>query len=213
MIGLLRNIHDGATIGVVGSGPSAVGFTKNGLDATIAVNGAAKLNHSFDYFLCGDSASSKCDWFRIDCAKVRVIAKLTAGLDEILYPPGLFPGLHRVSVPVTKQNSVKLPCPLWPHLTFMYDRYKLQKINKEMNCLMFGGTISCCAVQLAYIMGASTIVLFGCEFSNPKQHYFYKANRAGTIADNQRRIMNEVLRELKKRGVRFRIIGDTTLRC
>lgn len=212
MIGLLRNIYEDATVGVVGSGPSANNFVKDGLDFTIAVNGAAKLNHHFDYFLCGDPSSSKCDWFKIDCAKVRVIAKLTAGLDEKLYPPKLFPNLCRVAVSVTKQHDVKLPCPLWPHLTFIYERYRAKKINKDVDYLMFGGTISCCAVQLAYIMGASKIVLFGCEFSYAKQ-YFYKSNRPGTISDSQRNIMCEVINILKNKGVKFKAMGDTTLSC
>jgi aspartate/glutamate racemase len=62
-------------------------------------------------------------------------------------------------------------------------------------------------------MGASTIVLFGCDFDNSKQHYFYKTNVRGSISNNQRTVMNEVIKELKKRGVQIKIVGSTTLQC
>jgi hypothetical protein len=183
------------------------------LDITIAVNGAAKLNQPFDYFMCGDHKSSSYDWFKIQCSKTRVIAKLTAGLDEILYPPELFPDIKRMAVTAPKQGTIDLPCPVWPHMTFMYRWYKPQRLKKDMDYLMFGGTISCCAVQLAYVMGASKIVLFGCGFNNLRQHYFYRSNRRGSVSDSQRNTMNVVINELKKQGIQFQIIGETTLSC
>ena len=210
MIRSLLGIYKGATVAIVGSGPTAVAF-KHSKAVSIGVNGAAKLGKRFDYFMCGDTRSSSYDWFNIDCSRVRVIAKLTAAPDKILYPPALFPDIKRVAAPTAKQNSVILPPPAKPHITFMYKWYKPDRLKLDMNYLMFGGTISCCAVQLAYIMGASKIVLYGCGFTNTGKHYFYHTPRPGSISDSQRTVMSTVIKELMKRGIQFEIIGDTTL--
>lgn len=211
MIKALHNIYEGATIAIVGSGPTATDFIKSKSDISIGVNGAAKLGKQFDYFMCGDVRSSTFDWFKINCSRVRVIAKLTAALDDILYPITLFPDIKRVAVATTKQSGVKLPPPVKPHLTFEYRWYKPQRLKRDMNFLMFGGTISCCAVQLAYIMGASKIVLYGCGFTSTGKHYFYHVRRPGTISNSQRTVMNAVISEIKKHRVRFETVGNTTL--
>jgi hypothetical protein len=216
MIKSLYNIHKGATIAVVGSGPTATSYTHNKVDVSIGVNGAAKFySHpgaaKFDYFMCGDVKSSTFDWFSIACSRVRVIAKLTAASDKILYPDRLFPDIKRDAVPTAKQNSVILPPPVKPHLTFMYKWWKPDRLKRDMNYLMFGGTISCCAVQLAYIMGAAKIVLYGCSFTSTGNHYFYHTRRPGTISDSQRTVMSTVVGEIKKRGIRIEIVGHTTL--
>ena len=211
MIKALHNIHKGATIAVVGSGPTAIDFVKSESTISIGVNGAAKLGKRFDYFICGDVRSSVFDWFSIDCSKTRVIAKLTASLDNILYPTALFPDIKRVAVATTKQSSVKLPPPIEPHLTFEYRWYKPKRLKKDMNFLMFGGTISCCAVQLAYIMGAAKIVLYGCNFTNTGKHYFYHTHRPGTISTSQRTVMNAVIKEIREHGIQFKFIGNTML--
>jgi hypothetical protein len=211
MIQSLFNVHKGATIAVVGSGPTAVDFIKGRSDISIGVNGAAKLGKCFDYFMCGDAKSSTYDWFGIDCSKIRVIAKLTAAVDRILYPQIEFPELKRLVVSTAKQGTINLPPPINPHLTFMYRWWKPQRLKVDANYLMFGGTISCCAVQLAYIMGASKIILFGCGFNSTGKHHFYNTNRPGSISESQRRVMNEVINELRNRDIYFSIVGDTTL--
>jgi hypothetical protein len=209
MIKALHGIHKGETIAVVGSGPTAIEFKNQHL--SIGVNGAAKLGKRFDYFMCGDARSSAFDWFNIDCSRVRVIAKLTAAPDKILYPIDLFQDIKRTAVITAKQSSVKLPPPVEPHLTFMYRWYKSDRLKSDMNYLMFGGTISCCAVQLAYLMGATKIVLYGCGFNSVGRHYFYHTPRPGSISASQRAVMNAVISEIRKRGVQFQIVGETTL--
>jgi hypothetical protein len=210
MIKSLHGIHKGETIAIVGSGPTATRFL--GQESTsIGVNGAAKLGKRFKYFMCGDARSPHFDWFSIDCSAVRIIAKLTAAPDKILYPLELFPDIKRVAVATAKQNTVKLPSPVEPHRTFMYKWYKPERLKEDMNYLMFGGTISCCAVQLAYLMGASRIVLYGCGFTSIGRHYFYQTRRPGSISDSQRTVMNAIISEIRKRGVQFQIVGETTL--
>ena len=211
MIKSLHHAHDGAAISIVGSGPTAIDFNKSKSDISIGVNGAAKLGKKFDYFMCGDAKSSAYDWFSIDCSRVRIIAKLTAAPDKILYPVELFPNIKRMAVITAKQSTVSLPPPVKPHLTFMYKWYKPDRLKKDMNYLMFGGTISCCAVQLAYVMGASKIILYGCGFTNTGRHYFYHTQRPGTISDSQRTVMTAIINEIRKRGVRVEAVGNTTL--
>ena len=211
MIKALHGVHKGATIAVVGSGPTATEFLKGRADISIGVNGAAKLGKRFDYFMCGDAKSSCFDWFNVECSKIRIIAKLTAALDKILYPLELYPDIKRIAVTTPRQGTVKLPPPAVPHLTFMYKWYKPQRLTNDMDFLMFGGTISCCAVQLAYLMGAAKVVLYGCGFGGSRQHYFYRTRRVGTVSESQRSVMNAVIKDLRERGVRFEIVGDTTL--
>lgn len=211
MIKSLIDAHKGATVAIVGSGPTAIDFLKSTQDVSIGVNGAAKLGKKFDYFMCGDAKSSTYDWFNINCSKVRVIAKLTASMDKILYPSELFPDIKRVAVKTAKQGDIVLPPPIEPHRTFMYKWWKPDRLKKDANYLMFGGTVSCCAVQLAYIMGATKIVLYGCGFTSTGTHHFYRTNKPGSISDSQRVVMNLVIKELNNRGIQFEFVGDTTL--
>lgn len=212
MITALHMAHEGAVVSIVGSGPTATEYLKHKHDVSIGVNGAAKLGVKFDYFMCGDDKSPTFDWFKIDCAKTRVIAKIIAACDTFLYPEDKFNSLHRITVPAAKQASVKLPPPVWPHFTFMYRWFKMDRLKKDANYLMFGGTISCCAVQLAYMMGASKVILYGCGFNSIGQHYFYQANKPGCISRSQRDTMTTVLNEMQKRGMKVQIIGNTTLK-
>ena len=83
-----------------------------------------------------------------------------------------------------------------------------------MNFLMFGGTISCCAVQLAYIMGAKEIELYGCNFHHSRRsHYFYSAGQGqiGRVRSSQRETMDKLLKEVRAKGVKVSIFGPTRL--
>lgn len=213
MLDRVRRRHRGDTISIVASGPSADIF--KGGPVTIAVNGAAFLEHKFDYFLCGDKNAHTKDWFTVDCSYVRAVAKLVASMDEILFPPKKFPKLNRIAVPQHEQRKVHhVPEPIPPHLTFLYRWYAEDRLSEEMNFLMFSGTISCCAVQLAYIMGAKEIELYGCNFHHSRRsHYFYGAGRdqIGRVRPSQRETMDKLLKEVRKKGVKVTIFGPTRL--
>jgi len=213
MLDRLRRRHCGDTVSIVASGPSADLF-KDGA-VTIGVNGAAFLKHKFDYFLCGDKNSYTKDWFSIDCSYVRVIARLVASMDRILYPDDKFPSLERLAVPQHEQRRIKhLPEPVPPHLTYKYLWYGKGRLNEDVNFLMFSGTISCCAVQLAYIMGAKKIELYGCDFHHSRRsHYFYesKQGQVGRVRPSQREIMDKMLKEVMDKGVKVSIFGQTRL--
>jgi hypothetical protein len=213
MLERLRNRHKGDTISIVASGPSAELFKRG--DVTIAVNGSAFLDYKFDYFLCGDKNAHSKDWFSVDCSYVRVIARIVASMDKILYPDNIFPKLERLAVPQHEQGKVKyLPNPIPPHITFKYRWYTEGRISRDIDYLMFSGTISCCAVQLAYIMGASAVELFGCNFHHSRRlHYFYDAadGQIGRVRPPQREVMDKSLKEVRSLGMKVSIFGPTRL--
>ena len=214
MLDRLRRKCSGDTISIVASGTSA-GLFKDGDNVSIGVNGAALLGCKFDYFLCGDKNSHKKDWFAVECSHVRVVSRQVASMDRILYPDKQFPRLRRITVAQHDQNKVKhIPNPVSPHLTFKYKWYVGNRLDEKMNFLMFGGTISCCAVQLAYIMGAKAIELYGCNFHHGRRsHYFYNAERGqiGRVRPSQRETMDKLLKEIMDRGVKVSIFGPSRL--
>jgi hypothetical protein len=199
MINSLRDTHKGSTISVVASGPSAVLYDGQG-DVSIGVNGAAMLGPVFDYFLCGDAKSSECDWFHINCSKARVIARLIASKDYQLYPEHIY-----------KYRLRSMPPPVSPHKTFKYGYYNREKLALDKPRLLYGGTISCCAIQLAKLMGASRIVLFGCNFSHNSGQYFYKANKIGSVSRSQTYVMQDVINVLRTGGIQIDIVGESLL--
>lgn len=215
MIELLRDKHEGKTASIVASGPTAELYDGT-TDISIGVNGAAYLDKHFDYFLCGDKNSHKFDWFRINCSDVRVIARLCASNDYQLYPKEFDNIIERKSVAAHQQKQLNnLISPIYPHYVFTYKWFKKGRLDKRNNYLMFRGTISCCAVQLAYIMGCTEIHLYGCTFRGSRrrnEHYFYDTKqRKGIVSGSQREIMEVCLKEVIDKGVRVYIHGKSAL--
>ena len=212
MIQKLRGVYKNSTIAVVGSSPTAQLY-KGDCDISIAVNGAALLGPRFNYFLCGDWKAPLRDWWTVDTADVRVIATLVSLMDYQLYPEDKFPGLERNAVPAHEAKKVsKQPPPIHPHLTFRYRSHKRGILNDKNNFLMYRGTVSCCAAQLAFIMGCKHIKLYGCEFSGAKSnHYFYEANHIGSVRKTMIQVMDSVLGEIRNKGVRVTVYGKTNL--
>lgn len=200
---MLKHLYNtiSGPISVVGSAPSASRF--HGSDYSIAVNGAALLPHKFNIFMCGDKSSSSRSWFYAAKSSKRVIADIIAAQDIYLYPD---------ANAVKDVHHSKLPKPSVPHEIYSYKPYRPNIVKTKPDYLMYGGTISCCAAQLSYYLGASTIKLFGCEFSKERaNHYFYKDAHTGNIFDSMRLTMDKVLQEIRDHGVRIEIIGRTYL--
>ena len=84
-------------------------------------------------------------------------------------------------------------------------------MSRKMNFLMFCGTISGCAAQLAFLMGANNIELYGCSFSHNNGHYFYESDYIGTVSTSQRNAMDSMLYDIRNAGVKIHIFGDTML--
>ena len=196
-------------IAIIGSGPSAVQFDGN-CDISIAVNGAAMLPTKFDYFMYGDRQAPERSWSQPDCASRRVVAHHVAATDRLLYPEVDFPDLERTARPQSA-NQTLLPPPAHPHLYFQYRPFDVDQISRQNNFLMYGGTISCCAVQLAYMMGASRLELFGCEFSHRDGNYFQKFSHVGSVSDRQYQAMQSTLKKIRDEGVKVTAYGKSIL--
>ena len=224
MIRQLYDIHRGRTIAVVASGPTATAFDPQDSDYAIGVNGAAMLAHRgirLDYFLCGSQHSPSRPWFTVDCARTRIICVRFALHDHYLYPDALYPALARQSYPDDDINAIILPPPAPPHLTYRYTREPTAAFltgARPFDTVVIGGTIASVAVQLAYLMGATCVKLYGCSFntqtSQLPQHYFYQtaAGNGGGIDEYQIAAMNRTLAIVRQHGVEVQVIGETALR-
>ena len=90
-------------------------------------------------------------------------------------------------------------------------------LSRNQKVLNWGGTSTCMATQLAYIMGASEVHLYGVEFSNDVTNshladvknsdysgskYFYepKLNETGRILPSQRLFFDRIIHFLKNKG-------------
>lgn len=222
MISELHDRHRGRSVAIVGSSPSATLFTPQICDISIGLNGSALLGYRFDYFMCSDPDSHKRDWFYVDCSVSRVIAASIASMDFFLYPEALSHTLRqRVAAGWSDQYAIRLPVPRKPH--FFYYRRLPTKSGldnfkaKRTDVLMVRGTVAGEAVQLAYLMGASSITLFGCSFSRESsgtdRHYFYESDQdqIGEIKRFQLESMNLYLSVVRSQGVRVVIVGPTEL--
>jgi hypothetical protein len=214
--------HPAATIAVVGSAPTATRFDPALADVAIGVNGAALLGHRFDYYLCADQAAPSRDWFAARCAPCRVIARSIASCDRQLYPDDFGPLIPaRVAADFWGQDAIELPEPRPPHCIYTMlplNESGLERLSRRRaGGLMVEATISGQAVQLAWLMGAARVRLFGCRFSVATSggpgHYFYPASRdeTGLVRERQRVTMDRYLAFLRRRGVFVVIHGDSTL--
>jgi len=95
------------------------------------------------------------------------------------------------------------------------------KINQSMKELVSGGTSSGGALQIAFLMGATEIHLYGVEFTNQSdesygsKNYFYKYQRiveGGHTDEKQQSVMEKLIRTVKSYGVKVFHHGPTKLK-
>ena len=211
MIQSLRDNHTGSRIAVVGSGPTATLY-RGACDVSLAINGAALLPHHFSYFICGDPRSPHMNWFYVNCSDVRIVADLVATCDQRLYPHNQYPSINRLAVYQHQKDMLgEIPEPVYPHLIFRFERFSRDQLHKEMNYLMYGGTMSCGALQLAWLMGASAIDIYGCPFTHAGGSYFYQCNNPGAVSQSQLQTMQTVI-DIIRETVEVSIIGESLLK-
>jgi hypothetical protein len=217
----LSGRHAGATVAVIGSAPSAVLFDPSQCDVSIGVNGAARLGPRFDYYLCADVAAPSRSWFQLDCAHTRVVATTIASMDLFLYPAQDHRDLQRRAVEWTQQDELALPEPAPPHRVYRMAAPNPERLaglrKRDTDVLLVYATVAGQAVQLAYLLGADRLRLFGCAFtietSGTSAHYYYQDATGGTgsIRDSQLRQMDRYLALLREQGVRVVAHGPTRL--
>ncbi len=106
--------------------------------------------------------------------------------------------------------------PCGPHVAFNVNLP--QPITKCMQKLRRGPTSAGCALQVAYLMGASTIHMYGVEMTNQGvpyavANYFYVPQRGemGVTTAEQLGSIESVIRDLSALGVRISHIGYTRI--
>ena len=251
----IRGKYRGASIAVLGSGPSLPHLFERKEDVVIGVNGAGALLRLQDYFLSDDSAAPSKTWFQT--LDKRITMFLTSGAairvpqffpdqrmrnrlcddyknklqswlsfseivsdslenfgrtDNLQYPRRSSDGRYYLlpTHPFLEEFERNLPIHESPHVILKY-RSVNEELSREQIRLNVEGTSSHMALQVAYIMGAREIHLYGVEFSNTPEsgrihgsgNYFYKPelHETGMTLDSQLQTMDNTIRIIIERNV------------
>jgi hypothetical protein len=249
----IRGKYRGASIAVLGSGPSLPHLFEGKEDVVIGVNGAGALLRLQDYFLSDDSAAPSKSWFQAldkritmiltSGAAIRVpeffpdprmrsslgrdyedkvrawldLSEVSSGslddygrTDNLQYPRKSSDGRYYLlpTHPFLDEFERNLPSPELPHIILKY-RSVNEPLSREQIRLNMEGTSSHMALQVAYIMGAREIHLYGVEFSNTPENgktnesgnYFYKPkiNELGMTLDTQLQTMDSAIKGIIER--------------
>ena len=107
--------------------------------------------------------------------------------------------------------------PCYPHVVFNIGLP--QPISRDMKKLRRGPTSAGCALQVAYLMGASAIHMYGVEMTNQgipyaEGNYFYVplADEKGVTTSEQLASIEGVIEDLSKLGVKISHCGHTRIR-
>lgn len=222
-----RNLHNGARIAVLGSSPT-IRYYESKEDISIAVNGSVNCEpvKRADYFMCGDKESHKRRWFDVSRSSCnhRILATFVAPYDfEVL--PDLSERsrlvkeiesdeAHLLNAGANIRFSPDFRKVSEDHGIFEYADIWEQEISKGQERLCRGGTISGVAAQMALVMGASEIHLYGCSFGNENgDHYGYDPGKEpGNISKTHPVTMDYILSRIMANGVKVFSHGFTNLR-
>ena len=230
---------NGATIGVLGSGPTLLDY-KDDLnrfnDLVISTNGSLmSLNpksHLIDFFIYGDQAAPKRQWF--DRSTHGFIGRDGMPTKRTL-PTFLLPFDPFVLKDEENRNKLKCEFDKFKEVSgpenYIQFRPNLEGLDlngvifyyKDLipgdvlsgdNLLSSGGTITGVASQFAGYLGATRINLFGCGFSNfdGKTYAYDSKNEPGITTINQARNMDLILESLKSKGIKIFAYGNTNLK-
>lgn len=248
MLDKIRGGYAGAVFAVLGSGPSIVDTFDNDSrleDVVIGVNGAGKLLKPNDYFLSGDQTAHTRSWFRELSNGVRCILAATAAIySPFFYPDdslrhrliGTYEGYmdeHPEAVVwKTGQNLrcvlpgddyidtffYQMPDCVEPHI-IMKNLTTGEQISRDQRKINYGGTSACMALQIAHVMGAIEVHLYGVEFSNyavnySGSNYFYEAREGekGMTTESMLTYMDGVIEKVIKQGTLVVSHGPTRLK-
>ncbi|MBU0665883.1 MAG: hypothetical protein ABIC91_03285 [Nanoarchaeota archaeon] len=247
MLDKFRDLHQGEDFAVIGSAPSALLFKRNETKA-IGVNGAGKLLQSDDYFISGDEATHTRSWFKgLDSDVHCILRPHTAIYSEKFYPnKKLREDMIRVYETYMDKNpnithfkkgqGLRCILPGNEFIDYYFSKipepaknhYLIRKVtsdepvSKYQTSINVGGTSACMAVQVAFIMGAKNIHLYGVEFSNEitsgeeykGSNYFYKPeeNETGMTLPSQRVFLDDIIKQVINKGVPVYSHGPTKLK-
>ena len=221
-IDLLKGKHSGKSIAVLGSSPT-INLYRGEEDVSIAVNGSVlcdSVRHA-DYFLCGDRKSHRRRWFEpsFQIARHRVVPTFVAPYDPVVIPDS---ELRRVLVEALraaqhhKQFVHQSLHPSPGHTIFQYAPFwREHTISPSQTRLCSGATIAGVAIQLAFLMGAREIHLYGCSFGTPpgQPHYGYdNKGEAGGIGPHHLPNMNDMISQIISQGTNVYSHGWSSLK-
>jgi len=207
---------------VLGSGPTLGAFAGRE-PVAIAVNGAAACDVPYQYFICGDLASPQREWFyasRRHRAR-RFVASFLAPSDAVLFPSALLRWRLRCErLPRSvRARARRSPAPLYDyrpsaaptpgHGWFQYCRDEFptdeQELHRHLRAerLVHGASIAGVAVQLAYLMGAAEIHLYGCAMDNDQGDNYFRPGSRGQTTPLQRANFSQLLAWIAAAGVRL----------
>ena len=222
----LRGVHKGERIAVLGSGPSLEMFSGEPKIA-IAVNGASEIEQAYRYFICGDPESPRREWFYAsrNSSAVRIVSSFIAPFDEALYPDeGVRTQLRQEGgfESGCRENYHYIPSvrPAAPHAFFLYDPisvfdYRVLPISRDQDRFLYGGTIAGVAVQLAFVMGASEIHLFGCSLDNESGRNYCRllsSTQTGRTIPSQVVGLSKIISAIESEGVPVIVHGRSRLK-
>jgi len=212
-----RNRHAGQPIAVLGSGPTLDLFTGTE-PVAIAVNGAAACAVPYQYFVCGDIQSPRRSWFyasrRHDAR--RIVASFLAPLDKVLYPSAGLRVRLRLDLAwragrrrslVSLYDYVPFAEPAAEHGWFHYAVPDFPHTAEDFGRLLaagrllHGATISGVAMQIALLMGASAIHLYGCSMDNDAGNNYCLPGSKGRTTPLQRSNLASLIALIRGTGV------------
>ena len=143
-----RDKHIGKRIWVCGSGPSLEYIDEKRIsknDIIIACNSSTYHFSKFDYCILTDELANYSNWYLNLINKPCKIILCNTGINKI------------------KKNT-----------TYIEKEYNW-KLNKDSSKVIYGYDVIHCAVHIAYVMGASEIILAGVDlkYKTPTQKYIY----------------------------------------
>lgn len=173
---------------MLGSGTS-LALWRGKEDVAIAVNGAANVKLPYQYFMCGDGRSPQRDWFRASEGRAtRLIAAFLTPYDPILYPSGTSRLILKACLKFSERYAFTPPLrPRSQHAWFRYEPRPIAAhddliLTREPRPLLHGATISGVALQVALVMGAAEIALYGCDLDGPESTDLQRVSLARLIA-------------------------------
>lgn len=247
MLESIRDIHAGKVFAVLGSAPSVRKFSRKE-EIVIGVNGASQLLVRHDYFLSMYKGAHHRSWFQtIERGVSHILRPHSALYSRHLYEDDRFRESlissnecfmdryplqtkreiisGRVVRFVSKEYEpepnrlCQFPAPKEPHIILREVDPK-QRIHKRMTKVSPGGTSACTAIQVAFVMGASEIHLYGVEFTNHTSdnhlngtNYFYdtKVEEGGRTTTSHLFDADRCILEIRDRGVPVYSHGPTKL--
>lgn len=220
-----RRIHEGSSIAVLGSSPT-LQLYKGNEDIAIAVNGALmglRADLHVEYFMAGDKESHLRQWFLSseEYAATRIVSSFVLPHDPVIIPDETERArLQRLLQEHIETNMHHIDFTLDDYVLnsrhgfFRYNRPWEQKISPNQEWFTKSSTISGVAAQMALVMGAKEIHLYGCSFGDVEgKHYSYDSRgEPGMIKPWQPINMDFLLMQIIRQDIQVYSHGPTHLR-